>query len=90
METATSEEVVWEKGEKKVVMEFMEADESVGEVQIGFGEGVERGDLVGELVSSSFSVLRKGRLGLREVADRFGSLVCSCLIRLLMVSPERI
>lgn len=51
VETSTSDEVVWEKGEKKVVVEFMEADESVGEVQIGFGEGVKRGDLVGELVS---------------------------------------
>ena len=51
METPTSKDVVWEKGEKKVVVEFMEADESVGEVQIGFGDGVKRGDWIAELVS---------------------------------------
>ncbi|CED82231.1 cytoplasm protein [Phaffia rhodozyma] len=48
LETSTKEPVEWSSEEKEEVVEFLEADESVGEVQIGF-EGVKRENLIDNL-----------------------------------------
>jgi hypothetical protein len=46
IETSSNTEAKWEQRETKKVVKFMEADESVGEVQISFGESVKRDDWV--------------------------------------------
>lgn len=50
LETSTGKGVTWPEGDRTEVVEFMESDESMGEVQIGFGNGVQRTDWVGCLV----------------------------------------
>jgi Zn-dependent M16 (insulinase) family peptidase len=90
LETTTGEGVKWPKGDRVEVVEFMESDESVGEVQVAFGDGVARTNWVDCLAidGAPFRLAAGSFRSGRPADDVFcASALCAVLTTYLTDSP---